>query len=96
VGGIDKELHDKTHRDQQVRNVIANGLTHLRETSALQQLIAKHTVLQHRFNKDYTEKDVSNATKQLKNNKTNGTDGVPGEEYKALTGKLKKTNYAYT
>ena len=34
--------------------------------------------------KDYTQKDIQQAIKHLKNNKAHGTDGIPAEAYKAI------------
>jgi len=34
--------------------------------------------------KDYTQKDIQQAIKHLKNNKAHGTDGIPAEARKAI------------
>ena len=48
------------------------------------KIIKRNTILQGRLIASYTGKDISHTIHQLKNNKSHGSDEIPGQSYKAL------------
>ena len=46
--------------------------------------MTKNISLQHWLTQDYKEEEVYRTTQHLRNNKSHGPDGIPGEAYKAL------------
>ena len=89
MGEIEKIQQDK-QQEQHIPRKNANTqqpniskeLQHIRETSLLTQAMKKHPQINKWLTEDYTEKDVEATIRQLKNHKSHGQDGIPGETYK--------------
>ena len=69
---------------------IQKELTYIRRTSALYRAMTRNVTMQQWVINDYAESGVNQAIKQLKSNKSNGADGIPGEAYKALGAQITK------
>jgi len=50
----------------------------------LTTLLANHPHTQYWLTADYTEQEIKNTIKKLKNNKAYGNDGITAETYKTL------------
>merc|ERR1712112_305512 len=73
-----------TTKSTQLKYPISPDLTTIREQTQLIQAQQKNPQITNMILKDYTQKDVQQAIKRLKNNKAHGTDGIPAEAYKAI------------
>ena len=71
---------DTTKLTQQIHP----NLNKIREQAQLLKAQQKHPQITEMLLKDYTQKDIQQAIKQLKNNKAHGTDGIPAEAFKAI------------
>ena len=78
------EKHKTTSGQQQTQKEIHPDLQQIRQRPMLNFPIQSHPQIQKMLTKPYTERDVQTAINQLKNNKSHGSDGIPGEAYKAL------------
>ena len=63
---------------------IPNELNIIRDKAHLTKICNTAPTVLAWLTKDYTDKEVKRAITNLKNNKANGSDGIPGEVYKAL------------
>jgi len=76
------------HTPGQTKNInfpdISKDLQHIRKQARLTQAIKKHPQIKEWLIEDYTEDEINKTIQQLKNNKSHGQDGIPGETYKAL------------
>jgi len=63
---------------------IQKDLKEIRTNSPLYQTMQKYPQIRQWVKKPYTEQEVSKAISHLKNRKSHGIDGIPGEAYKAL------------
>ena len=78
---IEKTLQDNTTT---TKHTIHPNLRAIREHTQLIKAQQKHPQITDMLLKDYTQNDVQQAIKQLKNNKAHGTDGIPAEAFKAI------------
>ena len=79
-----QEQHTPRENTNNQQPNISKELQHIRETSLLTQAMKKHPQINKWLTEDYTEKDVEATIRQLKNHKSHGQDGIPGETYKSL------------
>ena len=71
-------------RNNGTRAKINPHLTYLRQTSLLYKTMTRNKSIQQWRIQDYTENEVYQTLKRLENNKSHGTDGIPGEAYRVL------------
>jgi len=74
----------KTETEIKEKIQIYPDLQHIRNSSPLEKTIQEHPQIEKWLTEEYTEKEVQKATTQLKNRKSHGADGIPGEVYKVL------------
>ena len=56
----------------------------IRENAELTKLLKEYPYIQPWIEEDYTNTDIRKAIVKLKNQKSHGSDGIPGEVYKAI------------
>jgi len=81
---IEKTTKLNTTTTTQQTQPIHPNLTTIREHAQLIQAQQKNPQIANMLLKDYTQKDIQQAIKRLKNNKAHGSDGIPAEAYKAI------------
>merc|ERR1712112_310303 len=62
----------------------------IRKHAELTQLTTEHKNIDTWLNADYTTSEIRRSIKQLKNQKSHGSDGIPGEVYKILQPRIAK------
>ena len=62
---------------------IPGELTEIRRNSKLQTLTQEHPEVEQRITQSYTAEETKNVLPNLKNNKSMGTDGIPGKYIKS-------------
>ena len=80
----DKQGRKHTTLDDNQSINVHTGLQYIRTNSLLRQAIKNQPTLHEMLTRKYTRQEIDKAICQVKNRKSNGTDGIPGEAYKAL------------
>jgi len=85
---IQKQIHQKSAPPDidtdHSQYEIPEDIQLIRAHSQLNHTIKKHPQIKRMLTKTYEEKEIHQAIRQLKNNKSHGADGIPGEAYKTL------------
>jgi len=73
---IKEETWENVGKNIKILETTQPELTLIRDKSELQEIIRQEQYVEAWLNNDYTEKEIKQTIKQLKNNKEHGSDGI--------------------
>jgi len=79
-----QEPHTAETQGEENKPTISPDLQHIRDKAPLTQTTAAPPQINKRIAEDYAEEEVGTTIQQLKNIKSDGQDGIPGETHIAL------------